>query len=519
MLHPEMGDDPRIGHDRTVQLTGGGTRSPTPIPGSGGARRRCPNCGGDFPGDFVVCPRDATPLAGTLGGDDPLLGVVLAGTYRITRLFAEGGMGRIYEAEHVRLERRLAVKVLHAIYAKSAQGVARFEREARATAALHSSHIVSVFDVLRTPDGRPCIVTELLAGEDLQARLERVGKLSVADAIPMVRSICRALADAHAHGIVHRDLKPSNTFVTDTGRVKILDFGVAKTSEERDLTQTGAVLGTPAYMAPEQARGSHDVDARADIYAVGAVLYRMLTGQQPYGRDATNPLARLLDEEPARPRSIEGSVPEGVEAVIQHAMARDPAERPATALELERELAVFDGKAPAPAAASGPASAPATLIEREATTITRRARRARPLAIALAGATSVAAALAAVAILAAVVLAVKRTGGLAATEWFLVVFVALGAAAGTAALLGRALRARWQSVAATGQLTARLARALAVGLFVLGVLELLARGVGALAGSELPISPLGAALRIVTAGGATALGARRTRRGPGSSTQ
>jgi serine/threonine-protein kinase len=319
-----MGERQPTGHEKTM-LAANEVRADvrTPVPA-----RVCPTCGGEYPLDFAVCPKDATPLGAAQTGDDPLVGIVLGGTYRILRAIAEGGMGRLYEAVHTRLERKLAIKVLHEAYARNAEGIARFEREAKTTARIQSDYLVQVVDVLRSPDGRPCIVSELLEGEDLQAIVDQKGKLSVAEAIPIARQICRALADAHAHNVVHRDLKPSNVYLArgpgGERRVKILDFGVAKNlGGEKELTQTGAILGTPQYMAPEQARGSAHVDLRADIYAAGAVLYRMLTGQSPYGDDP-NPLAKLLHEEPRRPRAIEKGIPEGVEAVIQDATVREP---------------------------------------------------------------------------------------------------------------------------------------------------------------------------------------------------
>src|SRR5262249_23024991 len=159
-----MAEDPRIGHERTLAITTTGSGRVLAKVGAP-AGRRCPSCGGDFPADFVVCPRDATPLVAGAEAD-PLLGAVLASTYRIVRQLAEGGMGRVYEAEHIRLDRRLALKVLHHLYAGDAQGVARFEREAKATAGIASSYLVAVVDLVRTPDGRPCIVSELLQGED-----------------------------------------------------------------------------------------------------------------------------------------------------------------------------------------------------------------------------------------------------------------------------------------------------------------------------------------------------------------
>ncbi len=356
--------------------------------------RRCGTCGEEFPSDYLVCPRDATPLGLDRDAEDPLLGIVLAGTYRIVRNLGRGGMGRLYEAQHTRLERLFAVKVLHEEQSRSKDAIVRFDREARVLSRIRSDHVLDVVDVLRTPDQRAAIITDRLEGEDLKARLDRVGKLDVTEAVPLIRQVCRGLAAAHAQGIIHRDLKPSNLFLESgaDGRItmKILDFGVAKLAGEPELTRAGAVLGTPAYMAPEQARGSANVDERADIYALGAVLYRMLTGRAPFsGDEPAALLLSVLHETPERPRVWERSIPVGLEALIQRAMSREPAERPRDALELERELAGFDshgdaqGNAWEPSGESGDVDTlvlPRGAVAR-AETIGKRAARARPIAM------------------------------------------------------------------------------------------------------------------------------------------
>ena len=290
----------------------------------------CSTCHNVYPADFAVCPRDATPRAdGHTPTPDPLIGEVLGRTYRIMRVLGEGGMARLYEAEHLRIDARFAVKVIHDDLSRDPDLLARFEREARAAGRIHSEHVVRVVDVLRTQDNRPCLVTELLEGEDLQTLIDRIGKLGAGDAIPIARQICRAVAAAHAVGVVHRDLKPSNVFLCKTAGegvplVKVFDFGVAKLDDDDKLTRTDAVMGTAAYMAPEQARSAADAGPLADVYSTSAVLYHMLCGQPPYGNvPAFSRLALVLHEEPARPRAIEPSIPAGIEAVIQHAMARD----------------------------------------------------------------------------------------------------------------------------------------------------------------------------------------------------
>jgi serine/threonine-protein kinase len=313
--------------------------------------RRCPTCGGRFPADFRVCPRDAVPLEDAPEGDDPLLGQILAGSYEVTRVLGEGGMGRVYEARHTRLSgKRFAIKLLHPDLARQPEVVTRFQREAEAASGISHVNVVGVHDVNSTPEGQPYIVAELLQGEELGEYIERVGKVSVGEVVRIGRQVCRALAAAHAQGIVHRDVKPENVFLTgDVGRiepgtVKVIDFGISKVANAggESLTKTGMVLGTPDYMAPEQARGDK-VDARADIYAVGAILYRALTGKKPFeGLDPMATLTAVLTTEPDRPSVLDPSIPLALELVVQRAMAKSPKDRYQTMDELEHDLAQFD---------------------------------------------------------------------------------------------------------------------------------------------------------------------------------
>ncbi len=340
----------------------------------------CALCGGRYPEDFRVCPRDATPLESTVMGDDPFLGKVLGETYEIARLVGEGGMGRVYEARHLRLpDRRFAVKVMHPEFARQPEVVARFQREAESASSIGHPNVVDVFDVHKTPDGIPYLVGEFLEGEELGDYIQRVGKLDVPFAVGIARQVCKALAAAHARGIVHRDMKPENVFLVlrdGVPVVKVLDFGISKAgSGDAHLTKTGMIMGTPSYMAPEQARGEK-VDLRADVYAIGALLYHALTGQRPF--DSDDPAATLsmvLTEEPPRPRALSPQVPEGLELVVQRAMAKDARERYQTTGELDLALLPFDAgtgpamamvlSAPAPGKSQGtlvrPASTPGTL--------------------------------------------------------------------------------------------------------------------------------------------------------------
>jgi predicted Ser/Thr protein kinase len=308
---------------------------------------------------------------------DTLLGTLLAGSYRIERKLAEGGMGVLYEARHERLGMSLAVKTLQHDRANRPEAIERARREALALASLASPNVVRIVDFVSAPDGRPCLVTELLAGQDLGERIGREKKLSVGEAVRIARATTEGLAEAHRRGVLHRDLKPSNVFLTSEGDVKLIDFGVAKLDEETaSLTHAGSFLGTPAYMSPEQAAHASKIDERSDIYGVGAMLYHALSGRPPYGAelDATQTLMRLLAGEPPRLSTVARTIPEGLAACVEKAMSRDPADRFPSARAFADELARFETGTTDPAA------------EQEA-------RFARPAAIALVLATAVLASL------------------------------------------------------------------------------------------------------------------------------
>ena len=311
--------------------------------------RRCPACDRRFPAAFKVCPHDATPLTDAPDDEDPMIGAVLGGSYEVIRMVGEGGMGRVYEARHQRLTtKRFAVKMLHPDLARQPEVVTRFQREAEASSVLSHPNVVDVFDVSSSADGRPYIVAELLQGEELGNHLDRVKTMTPAAAAHVVRQVSAALGAAHAAGIVHRDVKPENVFLTgEAAHVKVLDFGISKVGDNKDgLTKTGTVMGTPDYMAPEQARGDK-VDARADIYAAGAILYRAVTGKKPFEgfEDPMAVLTAVLTQEPPRPSELNPGVPLSLELVIQRAMAKNPAERFQSMAELDLALMPFDERA------------------------------------------------------------------------------------------------------------------------------------------------------------------------------
>jgi serine/threonine protein kinase len=322
--------------------------------------RRCTTCETRYPADFVVCPRDASPLvdeASAAGDIDPLIGKLLGETYQIIRVVGEGGMGKVYEARHLRLkERRFAVKTLHSDLANNNEIVARFMREAESASSLSHPNVVDVFDVHSLPDGTPYFVGEFVEGDELANFVATHGALAPRMAAAVGRQVCRALGAAHARGIVHRDMKPENIMILKSSidavaagevhsvTVKVLDFGISKAggSERTHLTRTGIIMGTPSYMSPEQARGK-PVDLRADVYSTGAVLYFALTGRRPFDSDdPTSTISMVLTQDPPRPRSFDARIPESLELIVQKAMAKEPRDRYPTMSELEKALAIFE---------------------------------------------------------------------------------------------------------------------------------------------------------------------------------
>ena len=277
----------------------------------------------------------------------PILGLIVDGRYRVVELVGEGGMGKVYLAEHVDIGKRVALKVLHPSYSRMPDLVERFRREARAASKIGHPHIVDVTDSGTTADGSAYFVMEYLEGVELGSVIEREGALEVGRAVRITQQICRALSAAHTSGIIHRDLKPENVFLTirdgTTDFVKVLDFGIAKTTEaeearERKLTSPGMAMGTPEYMAPEQAAG-RPADQRCDVYALGAILYEMLTGVPPYqGDNFMEILTKKATVDPVAPIHLRSTIPAPVSALVTQAMARNPDDRPATMEAFEYEL-------------------------------------------------------------------------------------------------------------------------------------------------------------------------------------
>ncbi len=305
----------------------------------------CPICRLDYE-SAAFCPRDGARLLGER---------VLDARYRLIRKVGEGAMGEVFEAEHLNLKRRVAVKILRRHIAYQPEAIARLEREAQAASQLGHPNLVSVLDFGQSDDGSVYLAMEWLEGEDLEQHLAR-GPVDIGTALDLVSQAAAGVAEAHDHGVIHRDLKPANLFVSHDRagalRVKVLDFGIAKLAiEQTQLTGTGVLIGTPNYMAPEQALGE-PVDARTDVYALGVILYELLTGMVPFRGDS--PIAVLHQHTarlPAAPSSVataRGITPE-LDLVVLRCLAKRPEERFATMHELVASIvAARTGGRPVP---------------------------------------------------------------------------------------------------------------------------------------------------------------------------
>ncbi|MEV5752681.1 serine/threonine-protein kinase [Actinoallomurus sp. NPDC052308] len=275
---------------------------------------------------------------------------LLGDRYRLVRQLGEGGMGQVWEAHDETLGRPVAVKVISLLAGGGSRGDearARFLREARITARLQHPHIVTVHDLGESgPENgnAPFLVMELVRGEGLDAKLAR-GDVSLEEAAQWGAQVCEALAEAHAAGVMHRDIKPSNVFITHTGAVKVLDFGVARAADPYAtadrLTQTGFIVGTPPYMAPEQARGYPEPGS--DLYALGCLLFELITGRLPFqAPDSVGYLTAHLSQEPPAPSSVRPDIPGAWDGLVRRLLRKDPAERYETAGDVSRALRQLD---------------------------------------------------------------------------------------------------------------------------------------------------------------------------------
>jgi len=334
-------------------------------------------------GEHVDRELDAT------SGEENLRGVagvsygdVIAGKYRVEAVLGVGGMGVVVAARHIQLDDRVAIKVLRPQMATIDEAVVRFSQEARAAVKIKSEHAARVFDVGALENGAPYLVMELLEGRDLGAWLTADGPLPVEQVVDFTLQACAAMADAHSLGIVHRDIKPSNLFCCRRrdGQlwIKVLDFGISKATDavsvsEQGVTRANTVLGTPEHMSPEQMRGVADVDARADVWAIGVTLYELLSGELPFSGEAFVDVAnRVMTAAPPPLRALRPDVPAGLEAAILTSSRRTGAIALATSPTSQPPLFPSDPVGPK----RGPTSAWRSSARRALSPATTRAQHA-----------------------------------------------------------------------------------------------------------------------------------------------
>ncbi len=267
--------------------------------------------------------------------EDERIGMVLQERYRIVRRLGGGGMGAVYEGEHLLIGKRVAIKILHAQFAQDAEMVTRFVREAKAATAIGHPNIVEVNDMGQLPDKTAYMVLEYLDGRDFATDIRDQGPQPLGNVVHIVSQVCDALSAAHAKGIIHRDLKPENIFLVERGGdpnfAKVVDFGISKITDSADehvLTRTGNAIGTPYFMAPEQCQGKKDLDARADIYALGVILFQALTRQYPFA-DESYPMlvVKICTERPPPLAEYRTDLPPQLEAIMQRMLAKLPQNR------------------------------------------------------------------------------------------------------------------------------------------------------------------------------------------------
>ena len=315
------------------------------------SRKICTQCGAEFGAEQKFCPNDGSPLRDAQAAD-PLIGQVIADRYHVTGLLGEGGMGRVYVAEHVRMGRKSALKVMSPALAAAADAITRFNREAANASRINHPNVAAIYDFGETSDGLLYIAMEFVEGETLHALVQRAGPLPAARAAQIARGAADALAAAHHLGIIHRDLKPDNIMLArqldGSDWVKVVDFGIAKSVAAagqsggggQTVTTAGVSLGTPEYMSPEQLAGEK-LDARTDIYSLGLVLFHMLTGELPYPKlTSKETLVRRLTSPPATLADVRPDVswPPAIQAVLTRALDPEPSRRFDTVAEFGRAI-------------------------------------------------------------------------------------------------------------------------------------------------------------------------------------
>jgi serine/threonine-protein kinase len=311
----------------------------------------CPVCSTEYSDDVRFCPKDGQTLRSSSPGAD-LVGEVLADRYHVVRKLGEGGMGQVYLAEHVKMGRKSAIKVLSPSMTHDPDAVARFNREAANASRISHPNVCAVYDFGETPEGIIYLAMEFVEGEPLTELLAREGELPVSRAGAIFLQVADALQAAHDLGIVHRDLKPDNIMLSrgrdGTDIVKVVDFGIAKAvggGDTQKVTKTGLVVGTPEFMSPEQMAGD-PVDGRSDLYALALVFFKMLTGELPFaGTTAQDTMVQRLTDEPATLAELRPDLrfPPGLQATLDTALARNPADRYQSTTKFANDVAAVLG--------------------------------------------------------------------------------------------------------------------------------------------------------------------------------
>ena len=312
----------------------------------------CPVCSTEFPDEVKFCPNDGATLRSAAPLSD-LVGQVVADRYHVVKKLGEGGMGQVYLAEHVKMGRRSAIKVMNPSMVHDPDAVARFNREASNASRITHPNVCAIYDFGETPEGLIYLAMEYIEGEALTDLLEREGALKVPRAVHIFRQVADALQAAHDLGIVHRDLKPDNIMLTKNRGgadvVKVVDFGIAKAvsgdESGQKVTKTGLVVGTPEFMSPEQLSGDK-LDGRSDLYSLALVFYKMLTGQLPFKADTVQEtMIKRLTDEPAKLAVTRPdlSFPTGLQEVLDNALARTPVERYQTVSKFGQDVASITG--------------------------------------------------------------------------------------------------------------------------------------------------------------------------------
>jgi tRNA A-37 threonylcarbamoyl transferase component Bud32 len=306
----------------------------------------CPTCNGRF-NEGTFCPKDGTALLPDGEQKQTMIGQVIGGRYRLSKLLGQGGMGEVYLAQHIHITKKVAVKLLHPEIGSNQEAVARFRQEAQSASSIGHDNIVTIDDFGTMPDGRVYLCMEFLQGQAMSDLMQAPGGLDLATTIDLMSQVCDGLAVAHDKDIIHRDMKPENVFVTRRSDgsllAKILDFGIAKVTGNEgneNLTKTGTVFGTPHYMSPEQAMGQK-VDARADVYSVGVMLFELTTGQVPFKAESfMGILSQHIVKPPPAPSSVNPNrrVPPSLEELILKAMSKEVDRRYANMREIRAAL-------------------------------------------------------------------------------------------------------------------------------------------------------------------------------------